>query len=133
MNQEHIGWNKVLEGWLAKDWREIQQRYYQLIRSRKTGKRWVTALIQKLWEIAWDLWEHRNGVLHERENAITRSMGLQLNQRISRVYVQLLSSPLRFNDKHILSLPLSSLLKKAVHYKLTCKGRRTGSRKGSGM
>jgi len=39
--------------------------------SRKTGKRWLTALIQKMWKVAWDLWEHRNGVRHEQENFIT--------------------------------------------------------------
>lgn len=107
MNQEYIVWSRVLEGWLAKDWSEIQKRYYQLIRSRKMGKRWVMALIRKLWETAWDLWEHRNGILHEQENTVTRSMGVQLNQRITRVYVQLSLTPLRFNDCHILSLPLS--------------------------
>jgi len=24
-----------------------------------------------MWKVAWDLWEHRNGVLHEQENFIT--------------------------------------------------------------
>jgi hypothetical protein len=27
---------------------------------RNTGKRWATALVVKLLEIAWDLWDHRN-------------------------------------------------------------------------
>lgn len=22
--------------------------------------------IRKLWEVAWDLWEHRNGIVHEQ-------------------------------------------------------------------
>jgi hypothetical protein len=44
-NQAYIGWHKLIEGWQSKEWCDIQQRYYQLIRSHKTGKRWVSALI----------------------------------------------------------------------------------------
>jgi hypothetical protein len=35
---------------------------------RRTGLRWLTALIQKLWDVAWDMWDHRNRVLHDQEN-----------------------------------------------------------------
>jgi hypothetical protein len=43
-------------------------KHYINIGERKTGKRWISSLIKKLWEIAWDLWEHRNGVLHDKIN-----------------------------------------------------------------
>jgi hypothetical protein len=29
---------------------------------RRTGKRWLIAVIKKTWEIAWSLWQHRNKV-----------------------------------------------------------------------
>jgi hypothetical protein len=32
------------------------------------GLRWVSALIRKLWTVAWDQWEHRNSILHERDS-----------------------------------------------------------------
>ena len=31
-------------------------------------KRWVAALIKKLLEIAWDLWDLRNGIYHDRDH-----------------------------------------------------------------
>ena len=39
----------------------------QLLRyqpSRRSGFRWTVALIKKLQDIAWDMWDHRNGILH---------------------------------------------------------------------
>jgi hypothetical protein len=42
------------------------EAHYNTCGERKTGKLWVSALIRKQWEIAWDLWEHRNGILHDK-------------------------------------------------------------------
>jgi hypothetical protein len=44
-------------------WSEVQHRYYEFLDSRRTGLRWLTALIQKLWDVAWDMWDHRNRAL----------------------------------------------------------------------
>jgi hypothetical protein len=38
-----------------------------------------------MWQIAWDLWEHRNGYLHERENnliscEVNRNIRLEFNK-----------------------------------------------------
>ena len=38
-----------------------QNDYYQFLGKRNTGRRWLAALIEFLWNTAWDLWEHRNG------------------------------------------------------------------------
>lgn len=54
-----------LNSWRFGEWAQAQQAYYLLIKSRHTGKQWVVALLKKFWDIAWDLWEHRNGILHE--------------------------------------------------------------------
>ena len=68
--QDKFGWKAVLEGTLIRGWREAQQEQLTRTGSRRTGLRWVTALIQKLWDVAWDQWQHRNGVLHEKDSAI---------------------------------------------------------------
>jgi hypothetical protein len=31
----------------------------------------TSALIRKTWTVAWDQWEHRNGILHDKENNLT--------------------------------------------------------------
>ena len=41
------------------------------IRDRKrTGRRWLTAVIQKLWDTAWDLWDDRNRIVHDKDQGI---------------------------------------------------------------
>jgi hypothetical protein len=115
--RNRIGWHQFFEGWLSPQWLEAQQRYYSTTKSSKTGRRWVTALIQKSWDTAWDLWEHWNEVLHEQENQVTRSMGMHLNFRVTRVFFYLCSRPLRANDSHLIKLPLSKLLERSVQYK----------------
>lgn len=62
--QSLIGWDFLIEGWLSKEWRSRQQNFLSLNKNKSSVKRWVSALILKLWEVAWDLWEHRNGVEH---------------------------------------------------------------------
>jgi hypothetical protein len=32
-----------------------------------SGKRWLVALIKKLLDIAWDMWQYRNSVVHNQE------------------------------------------------------------------
>lgn len=62
--QNMIGWAYVIEGWICKSWRYKQAQSLQQINSAKSSLRWATALIQKLWDIAWDLWEHCNDIEH---------------------------------------------------------------------
>ncbi len=76
--QADIGWNLFLEGWIAKEWELVQQAYYQLIQSRRTGKRWLISIIKKLWQVAWDMWDHQNQILHEEENAVAQRILRQL-------------------------------------------------------
>jgi hypothetical protein len=75
--QDEIGWQSLLEGRPAFGWRLLQDRYLQKISSRRSGLRWLTALIQKLWDIAWDMWDNRNKVLHDTENSAARALQIQ--------------------------------------------------------
>jgi hypothetical protein len=53
--QDEIGWQSLLEGRPALGWSEVQNRYYEWLGSSRSGLRWLTALIQKLWDIAFDV------------------------------------------------------------------------------
>ena len=72
-SQDRVGWGSMLEGLVTKRWSEVQQRFYEWIGVRRTGKRWLTSVIQKLWDVAWDMWDHRNKVLHECDTGLERS------------------------------------------------------------
>jgi hypothetical protein len=65
--QQKCGWRNFFEGLLLSDWRDAIQDYHRKLSSKKSPKRWISALIRKMWLIAWDLWEHRNGYLHNKE------------------------------------------------------------------
>jgi hypothetical protein len=66
--QSGLGWKHFFEGRVHKQWRQHMTRYYKEAGERRTGKRWTSALIRKMWDIAWDLWEHRNGILHDKHH-----------------------------------------------------------------
>jgi hypothetical protein len=66
VHQDAIGWTNLLEGCMANGWTEAQDLYYRMIGSQRSGLRWTVAIIKKLWDVAWDLWEQRNGFLHDR-------------------------------------------------------------------
>ena len=66
--QNAIGWENFLQGRVSLEWADHHQAYYKLMDMRKTGRCWVIALIQKLWDISWIMWDHRNHVLHEGQS-----------------------------------------------------------------
>ena len=81
-------------------WAEVQETYFRFIGSQKSGKRWLVALIQKIWLTAWDLWEDRNGVnasrrdeashqaLQKRVTAEFREGYTLLHQKSQRLFKQ---------------------------------------------
>ena len=82
--QELIGWRQMLGGCLTIEWAKAQQVYYEWLGIRKTGRRWVTALILKLWQISWDLWDDRNEMLHKTPLAADLSGAASLDLAISK-------------------------------------------------
>jgi hypothetical protein len=115
--QSNIGWRRFFEGWFCTDWALLQQAYYKSIKSHRSGKRWTIALITKLWNIAWDLWEHRNGVLHNCQNTVVDREDRATNRDVAEAFNTLQSMLLLIHDRHLLSLRLARLLKKNTLYK----------------
>ena len=79
--QNNIGWDYLIEGFLPVQWVEAQHQHYLSSNRLASGKRWATALILKFWNIAWDLWEHRNNTTHlanENANKATTNNEVQL-------------------------------------------------------
>jgi hypothetical protein len=104
--QHTIGWGRFLKGWLSKEWQAIQQRYYDSLCMRRTGRRWTIALIKKLWNIAWDLWEHRINILHEAESRLTTRDLQRLTRDITTTFHDLSTYiPLSPHDMHLLQPP----------------------------
>ena len=64
--QSRIGWYNFQLGRVSNAIVKHQQEHYNRTEgeSGKTGLRWTVAIINKLKATAWDMWEHRNSVLH---------------------------------------------------------------------
>ena len=83
VTQNLLGWQSLLEGRLVKGWRDLQGGHLSAISSRKSSRRWTTALIRKLWQVSWDQWEHRNVFQHGDTD---RTANRQVNEQIAREF-----------------------------------------------
>ncbi len=99
--QSRIGWYNLLIGFASPHWGDTQELYFRQTQVVKTGKEWLTALIRKLWETAWDMWEHRNGIKHSPDFATEESLW-DLQDNI-RYYFELGAHVLPAMDRHHLS------------------------------
>jgi hypothetical protein len=81
--QDAIGWYPFLLGQVSHHWKEAQQAYYTTLARDNTGKQWVKKLIIQLFNISWDLWEHRNGIKHSTLNPLKRREVQLYNDRIT--------------------------------------------------
>jgi len=81
--QNILGWQTLLEGRISLEWRAAQELYFKSIQARRSTARWASSLILELWKTAWDLWEHRNGILHDREAGRQRQL---LKQEIAQEF-----------------------------------------------
>jgi hypothetical protein len=67
LHQDTQGWNNFFMGLPSTGWVDIQQQHFHRTASRKSGRRWLTAIIKKQWRVAWDIWDYRNGVVHHKD------------------------------------------------------------------
>jgi hypothetical protein len=65
--QNIFGWESFLLGFWVSDWFAVQAKYLQSIKCKMSIRRWASSIIRKLWDIAWDMWDHRNQWLHHTE------------------------------------------------------------------
>jgi hypothetical protein len=77
--QHDIGWKALLNGQVSTVWKKIQHQCFLFLGKRNSGERWVRLLIKKLRDVAWDQLEHRNEVVHKKENVVTQEEAEQLN------------------------------------------------------
>ena len=64
--QHDIGWGHALDGCIHKQWREEIALFHKNNYSNKVShKRWTTAIIRKMWDVSWDMWDQRNAILFQ--------------------------------------------------------------------
>ena len=61
-HQDELDWYNFLMGRISIEWKAVQQKYYEWLGKRNTGRKWAVALIKKIFEISWDQWDQQNAV-----------------------------------------------------------------------
>ena len=113
--QDLVGGQALLEGCLVPEWTCVQQSYYIWQDSRKTGRRWITSLITKLWNVAWDQWDHRRRVLHDSDSYVTREQAEHMELQIRREK-ETGPQTLPDEDRRLFAGSLESLLSRDFEY-----------------
>ena len=94
---------------MSNHWQGVQQKYYEWISRRNTGRQWVQQLILQLFNVSWDLWEHRNGIRHNTPTAANLRELALLNGRIQQEF-DTGDKNLLPRDKQWLSIPRERIL-----------------------
>ena len=63
--QSVLGCSSFIEGRLYIHFAKTQQLWFRHLQKQYSGRRWGSQLILKLFGIAWDQWEHRNGIANK--------------------------------------------------------------------
>ena len=114
--QNLIGWKGFLHGFTAVQWEHAQHNYLQFKQSKLTGKRWISALIKKLWETIWALWRYRNGLVHDVTNTPIKKLNALLNITVLKE-LQFGLSDLPHNYAYLFQKKMSQVLKTSVNQK----------------
>jgi hypothetical protein len=114
-HQDLIGWKNFLEGCVLQAWAAKQQEYYDWLQRQNTGKRWITNLIKKLWEISWNMWEHRNGELTNPASPASLREHARLDAKILHEYEDV--STLYIKDRRWFRRPKEILFTESLEYK----------------
>ena len=81
-HQSALGWHAFVRGFVSTKWAKSQDCHYKHLGSKRTGKRWVAALIKKMWQVSWDMWRFCNGVTHSQSPSHTTNSSFLLTSTI---------------------------------------------------
>ena len=90
-DQLTVGTDHVLDGLLSPTWARAQQEYLISLGRRTTGTQWMSRIIRRIWQIAWELWVHRRQVLESTNAATLPSTHISLNTEINLAFQTFLS------------------------------------------
>jgi hypothetical protein len=98
--KKHLGWNNFALGRWSPKWQIVRQQFYTRTNSKRTSKRWATAIIHKLLLTVWEQWQFRNKIAHSDEGPIAQRLHRILNSRISEEF-QEDNTKLPVGDKYL--------------------------------
>jgi hypothetical protein len=116
MEQDSIGWNNFVSGFISKKWVVIQQAYLSDIGSMRSPILWISRFQKRIWEIPWQLWQHRNEFLHNDGKTIHFKEAAAINNEI-RKELNISGHGLPDKYQHLFQLSLEDRLKQPIEIK----------------
>jgi hypothetical protein len=62
--QQWLGWFNFIQGYLSIQWRVCQSSHLITIKSKKSALLWMSRFQKRQFHIVWEMWSHRNKLLH---------------------------------------------------------------------
>lgn len=114
--QDSLGWYSLMEGFLSSVWRQHLSDYFAQQKDRRSSLRWMTNLQNRIWRIPWEMWEHRNQILHSDATTIHQHEMAAVNNSIIHEWMRGIATlPSKYN--HLFRGTLQSRLSDNHHYK----------------
>ena len=120
--QSRMGERAFIEGCVHQDWEKIQEDYILQTQSRRSPRRWMKELIFKNWMISWDMWDHRNGIVHGHSQTKNEQIIAALDAEITDIHQ--FGSQHRFLPRiarRFFKTPLQDILRKTEYQKRVWK------------
>lgn len=110
LEQELIGWDNALKGFLSTSWMDLASLRYEDTRvDRTAGAKCIRRSLQALYSYTTGVWKTRNVALHDSENVLHRRLQSTMYDTI--VYLHQHPDHLCFDDRYLCDMSLEKLLR----------------------
>ena len=121
--QDAIGWDLGLRGYLSKHWvlavaanpniQDAKDKDGKPINPMDTARTWARKVLLQLWDFAFEMWDHRNKVLHDTKLESSRVIrDEEVNQAITELYEKV--DTFAAEDRWYFEMPLALRLQKPL-------------------
>ena len=118
--QRLLGPNAFPEGMIVTEWQEVQDRYIQDHQLKMNSGRWTRALVTRMWDMCWDLWDSRNAEVHRVAATRRQVIIAQLDKNVRDTHALGRSNAFLPNmEKILFRTPVREILQQTEYQKRT--------------
>ena len=114
--QSRMGWHGMINGFISRKWRTVQHDRLNKTKSTLSAITWMALFQRRIWIIPWELWEHRNQILHQQKTLHPTEID-SLNNEISIEWIIGLDDLPRTRYAHLFRGTLTHQIKDTPHFK----------------
>ena len=105
---------------IVTEWQEVQDRYIQDHQLKMNSGRWTRALVTRMWDMCWDLWDSRNAEVHRVAATRRQVIIAQLDENVRDTHALGRSNAFLPNmEKILFRTPVREILQQTEYQKRT--------------